>query len=250
MTRRPVGTRKTKRATRGIRVRGITVGVLGLLFAGAAQAAWIPHVECTPSAVPSGTRLTIVGRDTVVNGLPMSMIELHSPRSRQAVLNWYEKRWTLANGQPHYIRYRVGAWQVIAQKQGSCSETVQLENQGSGSVGLIGISRPAVAQRRVRHPRFPALAGSQSILHLLSNDGGKIGQTWLFTNSGSVMQNARFYLGRFRRAGWVDEMSQKESVHDRTVVVLMLQKGSRTAQIVVEPSATGSFIVATRVHHG
>jgi hypothetical protein len=200
--------------------------------------------------VPSGTSLTIVGRDTIVNGLPMSMIELHSPRSRRAVLDWYEKHWTLANGQPHYIRYRVGAWQVIAQKQGSCFETVQLENEGSGSVGLIGISRPAVAQRPARHPRFPALAGSRSILHLLSNDGGKIGQTWLFKNSGSVLQNARFYLRRFRRDGWIDEMSQKESVQGRTVAVLMLQKGSRTAQIVVEPSATGSFIVATRVHHG
>ncbi len=250
MTLQSAGTGKTRRAVRGCRAGGIAAWVLGLLLAGAARAAWIPHVECTPSTVPSGTRLTIVGRDTVVNGLPMSMIELHSPRSRQAVLDWYEKHWTLANGQPHYIRYRVGAWQVIARKQGSCFETVQLKNEGSGSFGLIGISRPAVAQRSVRHPRFPALAGSRSLLHLLSNDGGKIGETWLFKNSGSVMQNARFYLGRFHRDGWVDEMSQKESVHGRTVVVLMLQKGSRTAQIVVEPAATGSFIVATRVHHG
>ncbi|MHB1543693.1 MAG: hypothetical protein ACYCS1_06665 [Gammaproteobacteria bacterium] len=225
------------------------MALFGLLWVTPVWGFSVPRVECTPTPAPATTRLTIVAHRMMVNGLPMNIVELHSPRPRKALLQWYARRWTLANGKPHYILYPVGPWKVIARKEGSCFYTVQLEDDGSGSVGFIGVSMPAVATNPHRGSSFPDLAGSRVILNLMSNDSGKIGETWLLVNSGGVMQNARFYMRRLHEKGWAVQLGQKVSTRRGQVAVLMFQKGNRTAQMVVEPSSHGSLILLTRVTH-
>ncbi len=209
----------------------------------------VPRVECTPTPSPAATRLTIVAHQMMVNGMPMNIVELHSPRSRKALIHWYARRWTLANGKPHYILYPVGPWKVIARKEGSCFYTVQLEPHGTGSVGFIGVSVPAEARTVHRGSSFPEPSGSRVILNLMSNDSGKLGETWLLVNTGDVMQNARFYMRRLHEKGWAVELGQKVPTRRGGAAVLMFQKGNRTAQMVVEPGPYGSLILLTRVTH-
>lgn len=229
---------------------GACLGLIGLIQVAPAWGFSVPRVECTPTPTPAMTRLTIVAQRMVVNGLPMNIVELHSPRPRAALLQWYERRWTLANGKLHYILYRIGPWKVIARKQGTCFDTVQLENDGSGSVGLIGVSMPAIAMNPHRGFSFPKAYGSQMILNLISDDSGKLGETWLLMSSGGVMQNARFYLDRLHERGWAAQLGQRVTSRRGHDAVLMFQKGNRTAQMVIEPAANGSLILLTRVIHG
>lgn len=219
------------------------IGCLG--FSGLAAAGQVPAVNCARPPFPTGTKLTVVAQQVAMNGTPMSILAMANRLPPAAVLDFYRHRWVV-NGHPAYVQYRVGPWQVVAHRGGSCFYTVQVQAQGSGTEGLVGVSLPGEAQGMPGQPSFPAPSGTKVINDMASNDGGKIGHTWYLGNRETVQQNADFYLRTLVHQGWSRQIANHPPM-SHGAVAMMFQKGAQTVSIVVEPAAFGSTLLITKV---
>ncbi len=180
----------------------------------------------------------------------MTVLTLASPRPRRAVIDWYRKKWTNLHGEPRYLVYPVGPWKVIAHKEGSCFFTVQLGRARFGSRGFLGVSNTADVRPLRRPPAVFAPAGARILLHDSSDDGGKIGRTWVLTTHGSLIAAVRHYTHGLKRAGWsVVQAVRGRAPDGRRTAVMDFQKGRRFLHCVVEKGSSGgtTSIVLTEV---
>lgn len=197
-------------------------------------------------------RLTLVARAIRFDGLPMTILTMAGPQSRRQILDWYRHKWTNFRGEPRYIVYPVGPWKVIAHKEGSCFFTVQLAPAHRGGVhGLLGISNEAKRQPLARPPAAFAPLGSRLLLHDSSDDGGKVGRTWVLTTRRSLARTADDYRRGLARRGWNLVLSSAlRQPPDRRMVVMDWQKGHRLLHCVLERSGVGpTSVVLTEIIH-
>jgi hypothetical protein len=227
---------------------GLAAGVLFVC----AHASPLRRLSCPKPPVPSGVRLALVARAMRYDGLPMTVLTMTSARSRSQLLAWYRRTWTNFHGEPRYIVYPIGSWKVIAHKEGSCFFTVQLGPTQGGEVhGLLGISNEAKRRPLARPPAAFAPFGSRLLMEDSSDDGGKLGRTWVLVTHGSLVRTTEDYQRGLKRRGWNLVLSTVvRRPHGQRLVVMDWQKGTRLLHCILERSVLGSTsVVLTEIVH-
>ena len=207
-----------------------------------------PRVHCAAAPAPQGSSLSLIASQIAVNGLPMAIVAVHSALPPAALLKFYATAWTAPNGRPVYIRYPLGPWQVIAHAEGGCFYTVQVQAAGSGSGALIGVSMPKRGTNNAMLLDVAAPGDARVLTHMVSEDGGKQGDTWLLYTTNPTAEVMRFYARTLKRRGWAQVM-QRPQPDAPGIAVAMYQKSARTMGLVVQPMRAGSSITLTVESH-
>ncbi len=215
------------------------------LFAQQARATGVPPtLQCRAAPVPRNSKLTLIASQIAINGLPMAIVQVSSTLSPKTFLQFYSKSWIGADGKPRYVRYPLGHWQVIAHAQGGCFYTVQVQARGGNSVALIGVSRPGHASASAINLNVTAPGDARVLTHMVSEDGGKLGDTWLLYTANPPVAVANFYTRTMQAQGWARLMQQR-TPGSTAQIVQMYQKGSSDMGLVVQPMRNGSTITLT-----
>ncbi len=230
-----------------LRMRALAVLCMVLAPLPAAALQTPPAVRCRAVPVPPHSDVAVVAPRIAINGLPMAIVAAHSALAPQSFLRFYATAWTAPDGHPVYIRYPLGPWQVIAHAAGRCFYTVQVKAAGTGSGALIGVSEPGRATgTQVLDVTAPGDA--RVLTHMVSADGGKLGDTWLLYTANPPAAVAGFYAQRLRARGWV-RVSQHALPGHAALIGAMYQKGTRNLGLVVQPLRAGSAITLTVESH-
>ncbi|MDE1898289.1 MAG: hypothetical protein KGI40_10635 [Xanthomonadaceae bacterium] len=207
-----------------------------------------PALRCKAAPVPPGSRVTLIAPRVATDGLPMAIVEASSALSQDALLQFYTRAWTAPGGRPVYLRYRVGPWSVIAHAEAGCFYTVQTQARGQGSVALLGVSEPARGSAEAMRLAVAAPGDARVLTHMVSRDGGKLGDTWLLYSAQSPAEVLRFYARALPAQGWSRTMLRPVPGADQRSVG-MYQKGASAMGIVVQPMRAGSSITLTVESH-
>jgi hypothetical protein len=219
--------------------------VVAALCAGARAYARDEANGCREFTVPQGARLLYVASDMAVNGLPMSIKEMRTKDSPDAVLAFYRREW--GGRRPGFFENPLQEWRTIATYDGPCYYTVQVRAQGSGTYALLGVSkRPNVAPRP-RGEGFPMPSGSQVFNDLSHRDGPKHGRTLLLTNTQAPDANVLFYRQTFEAEGWVPLVDRLVVTDKGPAQVMLWRRGLEEASITVQKGGAGTTVVANLV---
>ncbi len=224
----------------------VVAALLGALLVPATVRAFDapPAVHCTAIAAPPHSTLSLIAPQVAVNGLPMAIVQASSALSPQAFLNFYVKAWTSPAGKPLFIRYPLGPWQVIAHGERGCFYTVQVQQQGGRTFALIGVSRPGRSRASSAQLDVTAPGDARVLTHMVSEDSGKLGDTWLLYSDNPPGAVARFYALALAKAGWT-RITTAPSMFHAGASALIYQKGTSDMGIVVAPLRQGSSITLT-----
>lgn len=201
-------------------------------------------LQCRAAPVPRDSKLTLIAPRIAINGLPMAIVQASSVLSPKAFLQFYAKAWLGSDGKPRYVLYPLGRWQVIAHAQDGCFYTVQVRAHGKKSVALIGVSMPGRSSQSATNLNVAAPGDARVLTHMVSEDGGKLGDTWLLYTANPPATVAHFYTQTLRALGWVRLMQQR-TPGSTAQIVQMYQKGSSDMGLVVQPMRNGSTITLT-----
>jgi hypothetical protein len=221
--------------------------VLACLFA--VSPAWatsspVPQVACKAISVPKGTKVTIVATRIVINNLPMSIVAARNAASPETFAAYYKNKWKGSGKHPLYVENTVGPWNVIGHKDGKCMYTVQIRQDKSYAYALIGVGTPGNGAHVRNAMNFPAPGDAKPLTHMVSEDGGTLGDTWMLYTANSVSATTRYYTSVLPQYGWRPLLTDSDS-NTRSRKLLMFQNGSRNAGITVQPFRNGSVITLT-----
>lgn len=228
----------------GRRVACYSLAVFYTLVSYSAQAS---ALDDSAFPVPDGARISIVGENLDINGLPTRIWEITSPKAPEEILAYYRQEWDkpAEPAGPGYIENEAGGWQVISRSDDPYLYTVQVQEAAMGSsFGFLAVSQP---MELVTHEpeEFVKPAGSEILLDLASDDAGKLGRVVQFKNRQSVEANYRFYRERYRAKGW-RELSQLPV--DRNKALLLMNKGNGEVSIVFNRIDNESYGVLVESH--
>lgn len=221
--------------------------LLGALLAASAPAGALqapPALQCNAASAPPNSALSLIAPQIAINGLPMAIVQASSALSPQAFLDFYAKAWTSPAGKPLYVRYPLGPWQVIAHGERGCFYTVQVQQQGGRTFALIGVSRPGRSSASSAQLDVTAPGDARVLTHMVSEDSGKLGDTWLLYSDNPPGAVARFYVRALAEAGWT-RITTAPSMFHAGASALIYQKGTSDMGIVVAPLRQGSSITLT-----
>jgi hypothetical protein len=208
--------------------------------------ATLPHLRCSDPGVPTGSTLTWVAPRVAVDGLPMAILQLNSRLSPSTVLAWYQKHWRGMGPHPDDITYASGRWTVVARRRDGCFETVQIQASGAGTLGEVGISRPALSASAPMNTGIPLPAGSQTLLTMNNTDHGQRAQNLLAVVAGNPGAVRAYYAHLLPTEGWSYQWTHRVAGGD----ALMYQHGARTVEIsITHNNGIRSNVLITVVHH-
>jgi hypothetical protein len=231
--------------------RLMRLAAIGLLLA---APGWVlaqqvpPRMQCAAAPVPPGSKLELITSRIEMDGLPMAIVQASSTLPTAAFLQFDARTWVTPQGKPRYVRYPLGPWQVIAHAGGGCFYTVQVKAQGAGTAALIGVSMPNRVSGHATMIDVTAPADSHAIMHMVSEDSGKLGNTWLLYTANSPDTVVQFYMHALQAQGWLRVMQQAVPMRPG-VTTAMYQKGAANIGLVVQPMRAGSSITITQMTH-
>lgn len=179
--------------------------LLVLLFSGAAWAARQPLVP-----FPDGVRITVIGEDLKVFGLPLMAYEFHSPETVAAVAGFYKAEWGrnghASDADVPYIESELAGWMVLSRLELGHNITLQLRDAGiRGTQVLVGVSplpNYLQAKRRNRVDIHIPLLGSARVTSVVaSEDRGKASEVYWLISDDSVDAFLDRYLEHHQEQG-------------------------------------------------
>lgn len=200
---------------------------------------------CRAFPIPDGAQVLYVASDMQVNGVPLSVKEMRTKESPDAVLGFYRREW--GRGKPGFFENPLQEWRTIATMDGPCYYTAQVRPDGKGTYALLGVSKRPAVKPRAPGAGFPMPAGSRVFNDLAHHDGPKNARTLLFTNQQPIEQNVRFYREQYERAGW-SALVDRPVVTDRGPgYVMVWRRGLEEASITVQRQGASTTVVANLV---
>jgi hypothetical protein len=203
----------------------------------------VPQVQCKAITVPKGTKVSIIAPRIVTDGIPLTIVGARNAESPTEFAAYYKNQWKGSGAHPLYVENKIGPWNVIAHKEGKCMYTVQIQQNKSYADALIGIGTPGSKVSVRSALRFPAPGDAKPLTHMVSQDGGTLGDTWLLYTSNSVSATVDYYKSVLPQYGWRPLMTS--NVAKTSSSVLMYQNGRRNVGIAVQPFRRGSTITLT-----
>ena len=201
---------------------------------------------CQRFATPESSRVVIVATDMLINGVPMSVQELHSGRSPDEVARFYRSDWE--SRRQRVLETNEGGWRTLATKDGDCFFTVQIKpGPNQGTYALLGVTVLGTVAARARGEGFPKMGGSVVYNDMQSNDSGKNGRTLLLKNTFSAAANAEFYRNTLRADGWVAVTDQTTKTPVGLQMVQVWRRGLAEANLVIGGGRNETQVVVNTV---
>lgn len=218
--------------------------LLALGVAGWPLATWaaLPQVGCSVLPAPPQSEQEIIASRIIIDGRLMSIVGASSKLSPAAFAQFYKNLWHGEPGKPLYVENTIGKWDVVAHKQGQCFYTVQVQADAQGSsYALLGISALG-GHFGTGALNFPAPGDARPLTHMVSDDSGTTGDTWLLYTNNSADATVGWYAHNMTSLGWHPDAPPGAAARG---TVLMFTKGHSHAGIVVAPFKTGAMITLT-----
>jgi len=193
---------------------------------------------------PPKSRVGLLGKEMVFNGIPMDMRQFNSSLSVEEIEQFYGELWPPGTeDKPRYvITDAMAPWKIITRVENGYLMTVQVTAHGAGSRGFLAISRMPDPDREVELGKgFPLMRGSKPLNDIETRDIGKDGRTMAFVNDYTAEANAGFYRTWFTARGWTLDMDRAPASGAH---VLSFRDGSRSVNIVINDRAGRTYIVA------
>jgi hypothetical protein len=225
-----------------IAIAAMLAGAVGIVPCARANSP-VPQVECKAISVPRNTRASIIAPRIVINSMPMTIVSATNPESPDKFAAYYKKLWKGSGPHPLYVVNQVGQWNVIAHMDGKCMYTVQIKRGTSSAAALLGVGTPGNKVSVHQALDFPAPGDARPLTHMVSQDGGTVGDTWLLYTGNSVHATARYYQTVMPQIGWKMLLDHADALG--TTKVLMFRNGNRNAGITVQPLGHGAAITLT-----
>jgi hypothetical protein len=189
-------------------------------------------VQACPKQVPPGLKATAVAEDAVVNGLPVSSVQVTAAGAASEVLTRVEKQWKADGYQVK--RSAAAGWNVVSALSENCMTTLQLNDRG-GAFGYFAYSRLNQIGTRGRQTGVPVPSGAAVTSSVTSNDDGRHGSLTTMTSSQSVDDLRAFYMQRLTEEKWgavrADEVADASGqVHS---VIVSAQRGRERVDVVI-----------------
>lgn len=184
-----------------------------------------------PAGVPAGLTAVAVGQNMVVDGLPLSVLQVRGRAAAAAVLAQAESAWRAAG---HDVRRTEAAgWQVVAARSDGCLSTLQLTDRG-GTFGYLAGSRPAAALRPGR-ASLPVPPGATVLTTVSSNDDGRRGTIAALASSRTLEGLHGDVLRRLHSDKWDAVSSQVSLDRSRTPVgaLVSARRGRERIEVVI-----------------
>lgn len=214
-----------------------------LLAAGWADAA--SELRCPSFPVPSG-QVSMVAESMQINGVPMTIKELSSKETPQAVLQFYRQRWK--SNRFGSFEYPLEGWQgAIATLDGQCFYTVQVQSGGRGSRALLAVSGRRNLSGRDPGAGFPKMTGSKVFNDLDHRDGPKSARTVMLANDFSVASNANYYREALAADGWIALIDRSVDTPRGRQHVMVMKRGVEEASLTIGQSGSGTAVIANIV---
>ena len=190
-----------------------------------------PDAGACPNKVPAGVSAINVGKDVLVNGLSLSMAQVHGSESGSVVLERTAKAW---QEEGYDVKTTsVGHWAVLSALSDKCMTTLQLNPQGaaSGYLAIGTASRPTLA----RVPVAPVPPGAKVLSTVASDDDGRKGTITVLSTSQSLEQVKSYYLRHLGDDKWSSITSQVQADRNRKPMraVISAQRGRQRIDVVM-----------------
>lgn len=186
-----------------------------------------------PMKLPEGLSGVSVGEDMIVDGLPVSIVQVQGTQEAQATLQRVERDWREAGYDTR--RHTAGEWLVVSAATDTCLTTLQLVDR-HGATGYFSVSRPQKME-----PALPkvlrALVASPLTVEsaLQSQDQGRAGFTAVLAADQSPTAARDTLVRRLTQEGWrsisVHRVSKPEQALRAERVTA--QQGRRLVSIVI-----------------
>lgn len=227
------------------RAKILAVVVLLLLPAVCARASKVvPGVQCAAVTVPDKTEQMMVASNIVIDNRLMTIIGARSALPPASFAAFYKNLWKGDGVHPLYVENIIGQWNVVAHKEGDCFYTIQMARAANGTQALIGVGTPGSRVSIHEALDFPAPGDARTLTHMVSEDRGTIGDTWLLYTGNSAADTVAYYHSTLAAVGWLPLMPAASSARNGGTV-MMFRKGNRNVGIVVAPFRRGSTITFT-----
>lgn len=220
-----------------------------VLSAGAARA----DTACSKQPVKP-ERTQAVGRDMIVNGVPMSILRMEFAGSPEDVSTEFRQFWTREQVAAKGRRGPSGL--LLSALDGTCFYLLTIPSQPAESKtgGLLSVTRVGneAANHQIPDSAVSLPVGSRTVTDIESRDPGQAGRTWLVDLSGRSAENAATYRRQLKEQGWsniaqspVYRLDSSGQVVGGTVV---MQRGSDRLDAVFSDrnGRTQAVINATR----
>lgn len=222
-------------------------------FAVQGDAPW-PQVR-----VPQQVETFDIGQEVVVNGTPVRMRGFVSSVSPAALTASFRQ----VLGEP-LMEDRRGNTLVLGRGEGRYYMTVQLDPAGSGTRGVIAVTRPPIDQQEpadsaaTRRLLSALPPGSTLASHTSSIDGGTRAEHDVVINSHSIGVNSE-YVQRMLRADGFNferESGPSQAIHARTHIapdartLFFKRPGAEVTAVLFSDDSGKSVIVMNRAVYG
>lgn len=191
------------------------------------RAAFVSADDWPVPTFPEDSKVEIVSKGMVFNGVEMRIWEVISRMSPEDLLNFYKKQWQGAGSAigkkvPDFIEYKVGDWDVLSSVENEYQVSVQVQSWGKGrALALVAISDMFDESSFKKFgENFPKKKGTLVLNDIVADDSGKESRTLVLQNRYSVKHNVSFYKRQFSNKGW-QQVEAPELKRDRGVLVMV-----------------------------
>lgn len=175
---------------------------IGLLMCNVAFALDPLNIRYPDIPVPSGSNWSWVGRQMVVDGVPMSVKTFEYKGAEAQLIAHFENAWK-TQGHGAYRRNQIGPKQTLSYETPDFYTTVQYQIEGSVIAGSISVSPHLNQAFKQKKSYISAPIGAKLMSHVESNDLGRYSETQIFVSNKNVSFNADLIDGEMKNAGWV-----------------------------------------------
>ena len=201
--------------------------------------------RCRAFPTPGGARLLYVASDMLLNGVPMSIKEMRTKETPDAVLAFYRREW--GSRKPGLFENVAQGWRTIATLEGRCYYTVQVRPDGGGTYALLGVTRRPDVRPQAPGAGFPMPMGSKVYNDMTHRDGPKTARTVLLANAQAPQQNVRFYRDMFEHEGWVSLVDRQVQTEKGPAHMMLWKRGLEEASVTVQRVGNSTTVVANMV---
>lgn len=173
------------------------------------------RISFPDTPAPPGSDWTWVGRQMVVDGVPMSVKNFRYRGTEAEMITHFENFWkTLSHGA--YRRNKIGPKSFLSHETPDFYSTVQYEVHEQIIVGSIAVSLPlnkSVLASKPLRGVFGKPPGSRVISHVESNDFGLYSQTVTLLSKRSIQFNSNYVENQLINSGWMKISNQCDTDH-------------------------------------
>jgi len=186
-------------------------------------------------AIPQGAEIKTVALNLVQNGHRMSIANLDTSLSTDAVMQFYREQWKepLDEGVPGFVENNTGGWSIISRPDNGWNQVVQVRNENGKIDGRISVMELASAPYVL--PTLPMPSGASLVTSTGADDVGHSSSTYVVVSTSGVSSLAGFYRRHFDQEGW----SRVSDKNINNTIVMLLQKSGERAELVVSRLPNG-----------